>query len=190
MSNISASASAADPPFLVGEYDVFLNFCGIDTRYGFTDYLYTSLQIAGVRTFRDDNELRVGKEIGPELARVINDSKISIPIFSKNYASKKWCLLELAHMVQCLENGGQMIFPIFYDIDPNDVQHQRGSYEEAFHQHKHNGYDENVIKEWKNALKKVGQLKGLELKKETDGYEGQLVTIITKKVSKLLKQNN
>ncbi|KAM7465923.1 hypothetical protein LguiB_013485 [Lonicera macranthoides] len=70
-SSASASASAADPLLLVGEYEVFLNFCGIDTRYGFTDYLYTSLHGAGVRTFRDDNELRIGEEIGPELDEVL-----------------------------------------------------------------------------------------------------------------------
>ncbi|KAM7461012.1 hypothetical protein LguiA_029133 [Lonicera macranthoides] len=186
----SASVSAADPSLLAGEYDVFLNFCGIDTRYGFTDYLYTSLHSVGVRTFRDNNQIRVGKEIGPELVKAINDSKISIPIFSKNYACMKWCLLELAQMVQCMKNGGQMIFPIFYDVDPHDVQHQRGSYEEAFRQHRKRRYDKKVIQEWKNALKKVGQLKGLELKKETGGHEGELVKIIKDKVLEFLKQNN
>ena len=166
----SAPAATADPLLLVGEYEVFLNFCGQDTRYGFTDYLYTSLNGAGVRTFRDNEGLHVGKEIGQELLKTIEDSKISIPIFSKNYTSKKWCLLELAHMVKCLKNGSQMILPIFYDVHPNDVQHQRGSYEEAFRQHRgKRRYDEKVIKEWKNALKIVGQLKGLELKKETGG---------------------
>ncbi|KAM7461864.1 hypothetical protein LguiA_029985 [Lonicera macranthoides] len=192
MSNSSASASApaADPLLLVGEYEVFLNFCGIDTRYGFTDYLYTSLHGAGVRTFRDDNELRIGEEIGPELVRAINDSKISIPIFSKNYASRKWCLIELACMVQCLKKGGQRVFPIFYDVDPDVVQHQRGSYEEAFRQHKENGYDENVIQEWKDALKEVGQLKGLELTKKTGGHQGELVKIIKDEVLEFLKQNN
>ncbi|KAM7465933.1 hypothetical protein LguiB_013495 [Lonicera macranthoides] len=171
MSNGSASASAsvADPLLLVGEYEVFSNFCGIDTRYGFTDYLYTSLHGVGIRTFRDDNELRVGKEIGLELGRAINNSKISISIFSKNYASRKWCLIELARMVQCLKNGGQIIFPIFYDVDLDVVQHQCGGYEEAFRQYKENGYDENVIQEWKDALKEVGQLKGLELTKKTGG---------------------
>ncbi|KAM7465872.1 hypothetical protein LguiB_013434 [Lonicera macranthoides] len=192
MSNSSASAfaSATDPSLLVGEYEVFLNFCGTDTRYSFTDYLYTSLHGAGVRTFRDDNELRVGKEIGPELAKAINDSKISIPIFSENYASKKWCLMELALMVRCLKNGGQMVFPIFYNVDPDVVHHQRGSYEEAFFQHKENGYDENVIQEWKDSLNKVGRLKGLELKKETGGHQGELVKIIKDKVLEFLKQNN
>ncbi|KAM7461876.1 hypothetical protein LguiA_029997 [Lonicera macranthoides] len=174
MSNSSASASAsssaaADPSLLVGEYEVFLNFCGEDTRYSFTDFLYTSLDDVGIRTFRDSESLHVGEEIGPELLKAITDSKISIPIFSKNYASKKWCMLELSHMVQCLKNGGQISFPIFYDVDPDDVQHQRGSYEEAFRQDRKQRYDKKIIQEWKNALKKVGQLKGLELKKETGG---------------------
>ncbi|KAM7465898.1 hypothetical protein LguiB_013460 [Lonicera macranthoides] len=167
-SSASASTSATDPS-LFGDYEVFLNFCGQDTRYGFTDYLYNSLTRAGIRTFRDDNELRLGEEIGPELVRAINDSKISIPIFSKNYASKKWCLVELAHMVQCLKNRGQNFLPIFYDVEPNDVQHQRNSYEEAFRQYKKRRYDKKVIQEWKEALKIVGQIKGLELEKETGG---------------------
>ncbi|KAM7461870.1 hypothetical protein LguiA_029991 [Lonicera macranthoides] len=197
-SSASASTSAADPS-LFGDYEVFLNFCGQDTRYGFTDFLYTSLTRAGIRTFRDDNDLRVGEEIGPELVRSINDSKISIPIFSKNYASKKWCLIELACMVQCLKNRGQKILPIFYDVTPDDVQHQRGSYEEAFHQHedafrqcrkRKRRHNKKVIQEWKNALKTIGKLKGLELQKETGGHEGQLVTIITDTVSEILMQNN
>ncbi|KAM7461845.1 hypothetical protein LguiA_029966 [Lonicera macranthoides] len=191
MGDSSASASAADPSLLFGDYEVFLNFCVQDTRYGFTDYLYNSLTRAGIRTFRDDNDLRVGEEIGPELVRAINDSKISIPIFSKNYAFKKWCLVELVQMVQCLESRGQKILPIFYDVKPDDVQYQLNSYEEAFRQHSRNPlYDKKVIQEWKDTLKKVGQLKGLELEKETGGREGQLVTIITDMVLKILMQNN
>ncbi|KAM7465907.1 hypothetical protein LguiB_013469 [Lonicera macranthoides] len=98
--------------------------------------------------------------------------------------------MELALMVQCLKNGGQMVFPIFYDVDPDVVHHQCGSYEEAFCQHRENGYDENVIQEWRDALNKVGRLKGLELKKETGGHQGELVKIIKDKVVELLKQNN
>ncbi|KAM7461852.1 hypothetical protein LguiA_029973 [Lonicera macranthoides] len=192
ISNSSASsfASAADPSLLVGEYDVFLSFCGQDTRQHFTDHLYTSLNGKGIRTFRDNEGLHIGEEIGSELLKAITDSKISIPIFSKNYAFSKWCLLELAQMVQCLENGGQMIFPIFYDIDPKDVRHQTGIYEEAFRQHKKRRCDQKAIQGWKDALQKVGQLKGFELKKETSGYEGQLVAIITKRVLEILMQND
>ncbi|KAM7465799.1 hypothetical protein LguiB_013361 [Lonicera macranthoides] len=198
MGDSSASAFAVDRSLSFGDYEVFLNFCGQDTRYGFTDYLYNSLTRANIRTFRDDNDIRIGEKIGPELLRAINDSKISIPIFSTNYASKKWCLIELTCMVQCLENRGQKILPIFYDVKPDDVQHQCGSYEEAFRQHeeafhqqsRNPLYDKKVIQEWKDALKKVGQLKGLELEKETGRREGQLVTIITDIVLEILMQNN
>jgi len=152
------------------DYEVFLSFRGTDTRKGFTDFLYTYLVGASVRTFRDDNELRVGEEIGPDLLKAINESKISIPIFSKNYASSKWCLRELTQMVECQakENGGQLIFPIFYDVDPSDVQHQRGSYEKAFRQYR-KSLDEKTVQQWEKAMTVVGELKGLELKKETNG---------------------
>ncbi|KAM7465885.1 hypothetical protein LguiB_013447 [Lonicera macranthoides] len=196
----STSTSAVDPP-LFGVYEVFLNFCGQDTRYGFTDYLFTSLTRAGIRTFRDDNNIPHGEEFGSELFKAINDSKIFIPIFSKNYASRKWCLIELTYMVQCMKNRGQKILPIFYDVTPDDVKHQCGSYEKAFRQHEEAfrqcrkrkrkcRHNKKVIQEWKNALKEVGKLEGLELPKKTCGYEGQLVAIITKSVSEILMQNN
>ncbi|KAM7511559.1 hypothetical protein LguiB_010434 [Lonicera macranthoides] len=161
----SASASAADS--VVGEYEVFLSFRDADTRCGFTGYLYNDLVGAGVCTFRDDNDLRVGEEIGPELLKAINESKISIPIFSKRYTNSEWCLRELAHMVACKANRGQMIYPIFYDVDPSCVQHQRGSYKKAFCNHR-KSVDEETVKQWVEALEIVGELKGLELKKETN----------------------
>ncbi|KAM7528418.1 hypothetical protein LguiB_031828 [Lonicera macranthoides] len=171
-----------------GEYEVFLSFRGLDTRTGFTDFLYTYLVDADIHTFRDDNELRVGEEIGPELLKAIKESKISIPIFSKNYASSKWCLRELAQIVECHTNEGQMIYPIFYDVNPYEVRHQSGSYEDAFSQHK-NKFDEMTIQGWKEAMRKVGQLKGLELIKETNGLEGQLVKKVVQDVMLGLEKN-
>ena len=159
----SASATAA------AQYEVFLSFCGKDTRKGFTDFLYTYLEGATIRTFRDKEGLHVGEEISPQLLKALKESKISIPIFSKNFAFSKWCLRELAHMVQCHENEGQMIYPIFYNVDPYDVRHQSGSYEEAFRQHRKKRRKEKTVQGWKQALTKVGQMKGLELKKETNG---------------------
>ncbi|KAM7522824.1 hypothetical protein LguiA_012726 [Lonicera macranthoides] len=171
-----------------GEYEVFLSFRGLDTRKGFTDFLYTYLSGADIRTFRDDNKLRVGEEIGPVLLKAIKESKISIPIFSKNYASSKWCLRELAQIVECHTNEGQMIYPIFYDVTLYEVQHQTGSYEDAFRKHKNN-FDEMTVQGWKEAMRKVGQLKGLELIKETNGHEGELVKKVVQDVLLGLKKN-
>ncbi|KAM7496894.1 hypothetical protein LguiA_021308 [Lonicera macranthoides] len=186
--NTTASTSAAD---LVGEYEVFLNFRGADTRNGFTDFLYHDLISAGVRTFRDDNELPIGEKIRTELPSAIKQSKISIPIFSKNYASSKWCLRELAHMVECRANGGQLIYPIYYDVEPNEVQHcEKGSYKDAFLEHKKDKeLDEKTVRQWKAALEIVGDLKGKELKKVTSGREGEFVKKVVEKVLLKLKKN-
>ncbi|KAK9292556.1 hypothetical protein L1049_020530 [Liquidambar formosana] len=164
------------------EYEVFLSFCGDDTRKGFADMLYHDLDSAEIRTFRDSEKLHVGKAIGSELLKAIRESKISISIFSKNYASRKWCLRELVQMVECQKEPlEQKIFPIFYDVKPDDVKHQTRSYEEAFCGHTE-VFDENTIHGWKRALREVGYFKGWELDKETKGHEGELIKKIVSKV--------
>ncbi|XP_031111784.1 toll/interleukin-1 receptor-like protein [Ipomoea triloba] len=47
------------------EYNVFLSFGGEDTCKTFTDHLYSALYQIGIRTFRDDEELKkVRKQSG------------------------------------------------------------------------------------------------------------------------------
>ncbi|KAB1228175.1 TMV resistance protein N [Morella rubra] len=82
-------------------YDVFLSFRGEDTRKSFTDHLYSALVKAGIRTFRDDDELRRGENISTELLNAIRGSRISIAVFSKGYASSRWCLDELVEILRC-----------------------------------------------------------------------------------------
>ncbi|XP_048132826.1 disease resistance protein RPV1-like [Rhodamnia argentea] len=128
------------------DYEVFLSFRGQDTRAGFSDFLYVSLNEAGIRACRDDEELRIGEEIGPELLQAIKQSRISIPIFSKRYASSKWCLMELVQMVECKKNMGQKIMPIFYDVEPSEVRSQTGGLQGDF--------VKTVVKEVFRELKK------------------------------------
>ncbi|KAK3419288.1 hypothetical protein EUGRSUZ_J01320 [Eucalyptus grandis] len=148
-------------------YDVFLSFRGSDTRNDITDYLYHSLTDARIRTFRDNEELHVGEEIGPELLHAIKQLKILIPIFSKGYAASKWCLMELAQMVECKEKWGQKIIPIFYDVEPRMVRKQTGTYGHAIQSHINENTDKTM--NWKAALNKVGKLKGCELNKRGKG---------------------
>ncbi|XP_056162432.1 disease resistance protein L6-like [Syzygium oleosum] len=168
-------------------YEVFLSFRGKDTRKGFTDYLYTSLVDAGIHVFRDDNELRVGEEIGPELLYNITHSTISIAIISENYISSKWCLCELAEMLKCKRSKGQIVLPIFYKVEPSQVRHLTGRLGDAINAHKKN-IDEMVVKEWEVALKEVGSLKGWESEKIDSGHEGTLVKIVVRKVMGELKR--
>ncbi|XVF77798.1 hypothetical protein PTKIN_Ptkin14bG0075300 [Pterospermum kingtungense] len=56
------------------KYDVFLSFRGEDTRKNFTDHLYDALRRKGIVTFRDDQNLKAGEEIAPELLKAIQES--------------------------------------------------------------------------------------------------------------------
>jgi len=118
---------------------------------------------AGIRVFKDNEELHVGEEIGGELLRAISNSKIYIPIFSKNYASSKWCLRELAHMVEHRKRGEKVILLIFYEMDASDLKLRTGSHGKALENHeKQSG--KIVAKQWEEALKEVAGIKGLNLK--------------------------
>ena len=89
------------------------------------NYKYAALQCLGIFTFKDneDNErLERGKSISPKLLKAIEESRISIVIFLRNYASLTWCLDELAKIIQCIKVMGMTILPIFYDVDPSDVR--------------------------------------------------------------------
>ncbi|CAL8173708.1 unnamed protein product [Prunus armeniaca] len=142
------------------KYQVFLSFRGEDTRRGFTDYLYKQLDWRGIRTFRDDPDLERGKDINPELLTAIEQSRFAIIVLSTNYATSSWCLRELTHIVQSMKEK-ERIFPIFYDVDPSDVRHQRGSYGAALVNHERNcGAEREEVHEWRNALKKVANLAG------------------------------
>ena len=101
-------------------YDVFLSFRE-DTRLSFTDHLYTALDRARVHTFRD-NKIPRGEEISSQLLEAIHGSEISIVVFSKGYATSTWCLEELANIMECRDKKGQVVLPVFYDIDPSDVR--------------------------------------------------------------------
>ncbi|CAN1237527.1 Disease resistance protein L6 [Linum grandiflorum] len=159
---VDATSNTPNPSssFPSVEYEVFLSFRGPDTRHQITDILYRFLCHTKIHTFKDDNELRKGEEIGSNLLRAIDQSKIYIPIISKSYGDSKWCLIELAEIVRRQEQDPRrIILPIFYMVDPGDVRNQTGPYQNAFQEHVKK-FDETTVQSWKDALKKVGVLKG------------------------------
>ncbi|XP_018715900.2 disease resistance protein RUN1-like [Eucalyptus grandis] len=178
------SASTSSTVTTGNHYDVFLSFRGPDTREGFTDHLYNGLVDAGIRTFRDDDELRQGEKIGPDLLAAIENSKILIPILSVNYGSSKWCLDELVRIMEFKNNFmDHLVLPIFYKVEPAHVRHQIGSFGDAFHTRERR-FDQTILDKWKQALKEVSDLKGWEAK----GYEGELVKKVVQKVLSELKK--
>ncbi|PHT70455.1 hypothetical protein T459_25559 [Capsicum annuum] len=72
-------------------YDVFLSFRGDDMCSNFTGHLYTCLCQVGVNTFLDDETLRKGDIISTKLEKAVEESRISIIVFSKSYALSSVC---------------------------------------------------------------------------------------------------
>ncbi|XP_039162898.1 disease resistance protein RUN1-like [Eucalyptus grandis] len=172
-------------------YDVFLSFRGSDTRKEFADHLYHSLDKAGivpVFVFRDDKSIPIGEEFGPRILDAIARSKILILIISKNYASSKWCLRELIHIMDHAKSTSHIVLPIFYKVDPSDVRHLKGSFGMAFHSCKEY-FDEEDIHKGQQALKEVSYLHGWESEKVANGHEGELVRKVIEKVLSKLRRN-
>ncbi|KAL3750028.1 hypothetical protein ACJRO7_011068 [Eucalyptus globulus] len=172
-----------------GQYDVFLSFRGSDTRCTFTDHLYHSLIKAGTFcVFRDENNIPIGEEFGPKILDSIARSKISIPVISENYASSKWCLRELIHIMDHKKNASHIVLPIFYNVAPSDVRHLRGNFGNAFHSSR-KYFNEKDIQEGQRALNEVSYLNGWESQKIVDGHEGKLIQLVVKDVISKLQVN-
>ncbi|GLT68983.1 hypothetical protein SLA2020_411710 [Shorea laevis] len=116
-------------------YDAFLSFYGEDTRKNFTDHLYAALKQRGINAFRDDEKLERGKYVSEELLKAIQESMYAIVVISANYASSRWCLIELAKIVECMRDTELTVLPIFYHVNPSDVRNQTGLLQKAFAKH-------------------------------------------------------
>ncbi|XP_058216254.1 disease resistance protein RPV1-like [Rhododendron vialii] len=186
------ATSAASPC----SYHVFLSFRGEDTRKTFTDHLYTALDQAGFRYFRDDDGIERGEDIKSELEKAIRESRISIIVLSKNYASSTWCLEELVMILKCRASG-HFVLPVFYDVEPSEVRKQSGSLEEAFIRYEEklksetNELAKKKLKDkvgtWRAALREVADVAGMNLQNQVDGHEARFIQKIIRVVGDKLR---
>ncbi|KAH0739126.1 hypothetical protein KY290_037831 [Solanum tuberosum] len=169
-------------------YDVFLSFRGEDTRKNFTGHLYFRLCQVGVNTFLDDEELRKGDVISIELDKAIEQSRVAIVVFSKNYTSSSWCLDELVKILDCRERLNQVVLPIFYNVDPSQVRKQNGSFGEDLEKHKDRLFGAQRMEKWKAALTEAANLSGWDLRNVADGHESKFIESIIKQVLQEVNQ--
>ncbi|KAF5468048.1 hypothetical protein F2P56_012235 [Juglans regia] len=171
----SSSSSSSLPP-----WDVFLSFHGEDTRNSFTAHLYTALKQRSLSTFRDDKELERGKYISEELLNAIENSMYAVIVLSPNYAFSRWCLTELAKIIECMKKTRLIILPVFYHVDPSHVRNQKCTFAEAFDKHEN---DLRIVVDhlqtWRSALHKMGHISGWDLR---DGDESTVIQEIVGKI--------
>ncbi|XP_059301803.1 disease resistance protein Roq1-like [Lycium ferocissimum] len=163
------------------KYDVFLSCKGDDTSKTFVDHLCLTFYQVGINTFI------AGDEQLSEAANAIEGSIIFIIILSKNYASSRRCLNELLHILELKNNSKRLVLPIFYDVDPSDVRKQNGIFAEAFARHGTCSQEEINILLWKDALNKVGNLSGWDLRHVAQGFESKFIHIIIEEVLQEVK---
>ncbi|KAL5778580.1 hypothetical protein ACOSQ2_009317 [Xanthoceras sorbifolium] len=188
----SSSSSSSSITTRIIKYDVFLSFRGEDTRNKFTSHLHKALCDKQIQTFIDYKVSR-GDEISSSLLKAIEKSQISVVVFSQNYASSRWCLEELAKIIECKNAYGQIVVPIFYEVDPSDVRNQTGSFADAFAKHEQR-FQENLdrVQRWKDALKEAANLSGSDsrvIKPESVLVE-DIVKFILKKLNDMSPSDN
>lgn len=159
----SSSNSSSFTRNLSTKYDAFLSFRGLDTRNKFTAHLKAALCEKGIKTFTDDENMKIGEYVSPQLIQAIENSRCLIIILSPRYPSSKWCLIELVKILDCMKNRGQIVLPVFYGVERCNVENQTGDFGKAFERRE----EDSEVETWRKALAEVAKLPGFELQ---DGY--------------------
>ncbi|XP_070661778.1 disease resistance protein RPV1-like isoform X1 [Malus domestica] len=195
------ASSSSSSKSKLWNYDVFLSFRGEDTRKGFTGHLHAAFKDRGYQAYMDEDDLKRGEEIKDELFRAIEESRISIIVFSKRYADSSWCLDELVKIMECRSKLDRHVLPIFYHVDPSHVRKQDGDLAEAFQKHKEGIGEEKdgkkreakqkKVGQWREALTKAANLSGHHLQITDNGHEANLIReIVDNSITKWLMSTN
>ncbi|XP_028755593.1 disease resistance-like protein DSC1 [Neltuma alba] len=84
--------------------------------------------------------------------------------------------------MECRNVNKQIVLPVFYDIDPSSVRHQKGPFKKAFARHELKYQGNNLkVQNWRSALKNAAGLSGYV--SSHFGNDSELIDIIVKDVS-------
>ncbi|PWA69068.1 disease resistance protein (TIR-NBS-LRR class) family [Artemisia annua] len=130
--------------------------------------------------FKDDKKLKRGEEISSGLYEAIEQSRFLIVIFSNDYASSTWCLRELVKILECKKiNDKYEVRALFYNVTPEVVKNQSGTYLEAFM--KHEASNRIEAHEWKKVLTLGATLSGWNLQ-ASNGQEPKFIESISNEI--------
>ncbi|KAK3022760.1 hypothetical protein RJ639_046723 [Escallonia herrerae] len=136
-----------------------------ETDNGFIDQLHEALVAAKFRTCSDKNDIESGTGVTSAVEESIKNSRISLVVFSVNYACSTGCLDKLMKILELRKMKEHVFIRIFYNVTPFQVAKQGGTFEISFA-----GYDklfeENKVKKWRAALEEAGRVKGVHFPNE------------------------
>ncbi|KAF3456162.1 hypothetical protein FNV43_RR00812 [Rhamnella rubrinervis] len=158
---LGASSSSSSNPR--DNYDVFLSFTARGgTWRTFTSHLYSALEQKGIYTFLDVKKLERGQDISPGLDNAIKSSRCAVVVLSEEYTSSHWCMDELVQILKCRNdsNINQIVLPIFYHVNPDDIRKEEGIIWEGFQGLIREfpigiANNEEKVESWRDALKQL-----------------------------------
>ncbi|EXB82818.1 TMV resistance protein N [Morus notabilis] len=98
--------------------DVFINHRGIDTKRTVAGLLYYHLSRLGLRPFLDSKNMKPGDNLYNKIDTAIHSCKIGVAVFSPRYCESKFCLHELALLMETRKR----VIPIFCDVKPSELR--------------------------------------------------------------------
>ncbi|CAI0628509.1 unnamed protein product [Linum tenue] len=145
-------------------HDVFISFRGSDVRHTFVSHLRAALRRKGVRSFSDRRDLPRGENLKEAIPRAIGQSRLSLVVLSRNYASSEWCLDELVTITRCCSSTAavsrrHVAIPVFYHLSPEEVFSGGGCYKEDLDQHK-SRFTYDRVDGWLQALAWIVHISG------------------------------
>ncbi|CAL1363650.1 unnamed protein product [Linum trigynum] len=163
----SSNSSGASGPGL-SKYDAFISFRGADVRNSFLSHLYYHLHnLQKLAVYKDDVDLERGEQISPSLLLAIQRSDVYIVVLSPKYTDSPWCLEELEEILRCMKLHGRRVIPVFYGVDPSEVENQKLPSATAWR-----------IRSWRAALSEVANL---------SGFDSQVIRPETKLIEEIVK---
>ncbi|XP_039157384.1 TMV resistance protein N-like isoform X2 [Eucalyptus grandis] len=176
------------------KYDVFVSFRGGDIRKNFAAHLFRALKQAEIYYFRDNEKEETGILIEGKLLDAISHSRVSLVVFTANYADSRWCLNELVEILECnrrfRDRRGDVVLPIFYDAEPGDVRKQSGQFGDGFERCLATHTDDRLVQKWRDSLKEAGNLSGLHLNNDANGDQAYFIEQIVGHLLKIIPRTS
>ncbi|KAL2331605.1 hypothetical protein Fmac_019186 [Flemingia macrophylla] len=70
----------------------------------------------------------------------------------------------MAFIADCKQQANQIVFPVFYDVDPSHVRHHNGRYKNAFSLHRSNfKEDPSKVHRWERAMEDLANSAGWDV---------------------------
>ncbi|KAI6671614.1 hypothetical protein NL676_006499 [Syzygium grande] len=155
------------------KYDVFVSFRVRDTRKNFAAHLFHALTEAGISYSGDNDKEETGILIEAKLLDAIRRSRVSLVVFTTNYANSQWCLDELVEILECnrrfRDHRGHVLLPIFYDVEPRDVRKQSERFGDGFGRCLATHTDDLLVQKRRDSLKEAANLSGWYLNNDANG---------------------